>query len=207
MLRAKRMFLPGLSGLEARVVPSELVSTTLAPVLHLREATPIKTPDRRVVMVDHLTRVDAAAADELAGHSRAFGADANPFAKNARSKAHKKIEPSKPSQQPGAVIDARETQAHVSFTEPYNGQQVLTFINQGAPVMKNLVTLNLRVKQPMTIVERPVWGGPVEEVINLHPGEVLEIEGYRQQLQQLDEFEFLVDHGFVDIPGNYSRYL
>ena len=105
------------------------------------------------------------------------------------------------------MIDARETQAHVSFTEPYNGQQVFTFINQGAPVTSNLVTLDVRVKQPMTIVERPVWGGPVEEVINLNPGEVLEIEGYRQQLQELEEFEFLVDHGFVDIPGNYSKYL
>ena len=67
--------------------------------------------------------------------------------------------------------------------------------------------MDVRAKQPMTIVERPVWGGPVEEVINLHAGEVLEIEGDRQQLQELDEFEFLVDHGLVGIPGNYSKYL
>jgi hypothetical protein len=105
------------------------------------------------------------------------------------------------------VIDVRETEAHVSFTEPYNGQQVFTFINQGAPVTKNLVTLEVRMKQPMTIVERPVWGGPVEQVFNLHTGEVLELEGYRQQLQELDEFEFLVDHGLIHIPGNYSNYL
>jgi hypothetical protein len=207
MLRAKRQFLPSLLGLEARVVPSTLVSPTRAPVLHLRETTPIKTPDRRVVMIDHLTKAGAAAATEVAGHSHGFGRDANPFAKDARSHAHKKIELTKPSQPPGAVINAREAHAHVVFTEPYNGQQVFTFINQGAPVTKNLVTLDVRVKQPMTIVERPVWGGLVEEVINLHPGEVLEIEGYRQQLQQLDEFEFLVDHGFADIPGNYSKYL
>jgi hypothetical protein len=207
MLRAKRQFLPGSLGLEARVVPSQLVSRTLAPVLLLRETTPIKAPDRRVVMMDHLTGANTAAATELSADSHSFGRAAKPFAKNAPYQAHKKIEPTKPSEPPGAVIDAREAQAHVSFTEPYNGQQVFTFINQGTPVTRNLVTLDVRVKQPTTIVERPVWGGPVEEVINLHPGEVLEIEGYRQQLQELEEFEFLVDHGFVDIPGSYSKYL
>jgi hypothetical protein len=210
MRSAKQQFLPGLLGLEARVVPSPLVSAGLAPMLHLREATSIKAPDRRVLMIDHLTNSRMAVANQAARNSHGFGRDANPFAKNAHARAHaqhKKIEPTKPGQPPGAVIDARETQAHVVFTEPYNGEQVFTFINQGTPVTKNLVSIDVPVKQPMTIVERPVWGGPVEEVINLHPGEVLEIEGYRQQLQMLDEFEFLVDHGFVDIPGNYSKYL
>jgi hypothetical protein len=207
MSGVKRQFVPGLFGFEARVVLSRLLSTTLAPALHLRETTPIKTPDRQFVMIDHLTKAGADAATEMPGQRHGLGRDANPFAKNARALAHKKIEPTKPSQPPGAVIDARETQAHVSFTEPYNGQQVFTFINQGAPVTKNLVTLDVRVKQPMTIVERPVWGGPVEEVFNLRPGEVVEIEGYKQQLQELDEFASLVDHGFVDIPGNYSKYV
>ena len=72
MLRTKRPFLPDSLGLEARVVPSQLVSRTLAPVLHLRETTPIKAPDRRVVMMDHLTRANAVAATELTGDSVAY---------------------------------------------------------------------------------------------------------------------------------------
>ena len=132
MRGAKRRFVPGLFCLEPRVVLSRLGGTNLAPVLHLRETTPIKTPDRPVVMVDHLTNPGSAPATEVAAQRRGPERDANSFVENGRSQAHKKIQPTKPSHPPGAVIDARETHAHVSFTEPYNGQQVFTFINQGA---------------------------------------------------------------------------
>jgi hypothetical protein len=96
MLRTTRQFAPALLGLEPRVVPSKLLSPTFAPVLHLRETPPLKTPNRPVVMIEHLAKAQTAVATAAAGSRHGLVRDVGSFATKAHTPAHKKIEPTKP---------------------------------------------------------------------------------------------------------------